>query len=87
MWMITLACSQNGIHSGRYLVFPLHYSLSFLPVFIFGKDSYIIIHDNLDAEFISLAGKINRSMPAWVISRISDFLRKKGKKSAIKQKF
>jgi UDP-N-acetyl-D-glucosamine dehydrogenase len=34
---------------------------------------------NLDAEFISLAGKINRSMPAWVISRISDFFRKKGK--------
>jgi len=34
---------------------------------------------NLDAEFISLAGKINRSMPAWVISRISDFFKKKGK--------
>ena len=34
---------------------------------------------NLNAEFISLAGKINRSMPAWVISRISDFFRKKGK--------
>ncbi len=34
---------------------------------------------NLNAEFISLAGKINRSMPAWVINRISDFFRKKGK--------
>lgn len=33
---------------------------------------------NLDAEFISLAGKINRSMPAWVISKISDFFKKKG---------
>ena len=41
---------------------------------------------NLDAEFISLAGKINRSMPAWVISRISDFLRKKGKKISNKTK-
>ena len=34
---------------------------------------------NLDAEFISLAGKINRSMPGWVIKRISDFFKKKGK--------
>ena len=34
---------------------------------------------NLDAQFISLAGKINRSMPLWVTSRISDFLKKKGK--------
>ena len=34
---------------------------------------------NLDAEFISLAGKINRSMPAWVIGRISDFFKKKGR--------
>jgi UDP-N-acetyl-D-glucosamine dehydrogenase len=34
---------------------------------------------NLNAEFISLAGKINRSMPAWVISRVSDFFKKKGK--------
>ena len=34
---------------------------------------------NLDAEFISLAGKINRSMPGWVIQKISDFFKKKGK--------
>ena len=34
---------------------------------------------NLDAEFISLAGKINRSMPAWVISRVSNFFKKKRK--------
>jgi UDP-N-acetyl-D-glucosamine dehydrogenase len=34
---------------------------------------------NMNAEFISLAGKINRSMPAWVISQISNFLKKKGK--------
>ncbi len=34
---------------------------------------------NLNAEFISLAGKINRSMPAWVISKISDFFKKKRK--------
>ena len=41
---------------------------------------------NLNAEFISLAGKINRSMPAWVISRVSDFLKKK-EKLFIKKKF
>lgn len=34
---------------------------------------------NLDAKFIRLAGRINRSMPAWVISKISDFFKKKGK--------
>ncbi len=34
---------------------------------------------NLDAEFISLAGKINRSMPSWVISKISNIFKKKRK--------
>ena len=34
---------------------------------------------NLDAKFIRLAGRINRSMPTWVISKISDFFKKKGK--------
>ena len=32
---------------------------------------------NIDTQFINLAGRINRSMPAWVIGRISDFYKKK----------
>ena len=34
---------------------------------------------NLDAEFISLAGKINRSMPGWVIEKYQTFLKRKEK--------
>ena len=40
---------------------------------------------NIDTKFINLAGRINRSMPAWVIKRISDFY-KKNKKNLFKKK-
>ena len=32
---------------------------------------------NVDTEFIKLAGKINRSMPGWVIKKILQFYKKK----------
>jgi UDP-N-acetyl-D-glucosamine dehydrogenase len=40
---------------------------------------------NIDTKFINLAGKINRSMPAWVIGGISDFYKKK-RKTLMKKK-
>jgi len=40
---------------------------------------------NIDTKFINLAGKINRSMPAWVIKEISDFYIKK-RKTLVKKK-
>ncbi len=40
---------------------------------------------NIDTKFINLAGKINRSMPAWVIKEISDFYKKK-RKTLVKKK-
>jgi UDP-N-acetyl-D-glucosamine dehydrogenase len=35
---------------------------------------------NIDAKFIKLAGKINRSMPEWVIKKILQFFTKKSEK-------
>ena len=40
---------------------------------------------NIDTKFINLAGKINRSMPAWVIGEISNFYKKK-RKNLMKKK-
>ena len=39
---------------------------------------------NIDTKFIKLAGVINRSMPTWVIKKISDYYKKNKKKLIIK---
>ncbi len=41
---------------------------------------------NIDTQFIKLAGKVNRSMPQWVIDRIAEYYQKQ-KKKIKKKKF